>query len=63
MGALQRYMEGSVPDLPTSVADVYRTMAVVEAAYEASRFAGVSPAYQKPVTPESDTYPLKLEER
>ncbi|WP_104117634.1 Gfo/Idh/MocA family protein [Arthrobacter sp. B1805] len=46
MGALQRYLEGSVPDLPTSVTDVYRTMAVVEAAYEASRSAGVRPAYR-----------------
>lgn len=51
MGALHRYLEGSVPDLPTSVEDVYQTMAVVEAAYEASLSGGVPPAYQQQVHP------------
>lgn len=45
MGALQRYLEGSVPTLPTSVDDVYRTMAVVEAAYSSSAAGGVAPPY------------------
>lgn len=46
MGALQRYLEGSVPTLPTSVDDVYRTMALVEAAHTASDAGGIPPAYQ-----------------
>lgn len=46
MSALQRYLEGSVPTLPTSVDDVYRTMAVVEAAYESQEHEGVRPAYR-----------------
>ncbi|MFJ4223491.1 Gfo/Idh/MocA family protein [Microbacterium sp. NPDC089695] len=45
MSALQRYVEGSVPDLPTSVDDVQRTMAVVEAAHRSSDAGGVAPAY------------------
>jgi predicted dehydrogenase len=45
MGALQRYLEGSVPTLPTSVDDVIRTMALVEAAYESAEREGIAPAY------------------
>jgi predicted dehydrogenase len=45
MGALQRYLDGSVPTLPTSVDDVYDTMAVVEAAYDSAENEGVRPAY------------------
>jgi predicted dehydrogenase len=45
MGALQRFVEGSVTELPTSVDDVFRTMAVVEAAYESQRREGIEPAY------------------
>jgi predicted dehydrogenase len=45
MGALQRYVDGSVPVLPTSVDDVFDTMAVVEAAYESDEHGGVRPAY------------------
>lgn len=41
MAALQRYAEGSVPTLPTSVDDVLHTMAVVEAAYESQDREGV----------------------
>lgn len=41
MGALQRFVEGSVHDLPTSVDDVLKTMAVVEAAYESDAHEGV----------------------
>ncbi|GLK17138.1 Gfo/Idh/MocA family protein [Herbiconiux flava] len=41
MGALQRYVEGSVDSLPTSVDDVLHTMAVVEAAYESDEREGV----------------------
>lgn len=40
MGALMRYVEGSVSDLPTSVDDVLKTMASVEAAYESQREGG-----------------------
>ena len=45
MSALQRFVEGSVPTLPTSVDDVYRTMAVVEAAYDSAAREGIAPAY------------------
>lgn len=41
MGALQRFVEGSVPTLPTSVDDVLKTMAVVEAAYTSQEREGV----------------------
>lgn len=40
MASLQRYVEGSASDLPTSVEDAARTMAVVEAAYESSAQGG-----------------------
>jgi predicted dehydrogenase len=46
MGALQRYLDGSVPTLPTSVDDIFCTMAVVEAAYESEDREGVAPAYE-----------------
>ncbi|PJJ65381.1 Gfo/Idh/MocA family protein [Compostimonas suwonensis] len=45
MAAVQRYVEGSVPSLPTSVEDVIHTMAVVEAAYESQEREGIHPAY------------------
>lgn len=45
MGVLQRYLEGSVATLPTSVEDVLRTTAVIEAAYAAAAAGGVAPAY------------------
>jgi predicted dehydrogenase len=45
MGALQRFLDGSVPTLPTSVEDVFDTMAVVEAAYSSSDGGGVVPDY------------------
>ena len=41
MGAVQRFVEGSVPNLPTSVDDVLHTMAVVEAAYESQASEGI----------------------
>lgn len=43
MGALQRYIEGSVPTLPTAVDDVIRSMALVEAAYTSHEYEGVDP--------------------
>ncbi len=43
MGALQRYLEGSVPTLPTAVDDVIKTMALVEAAYTSHDFEGIDP--------------------
>lgn len=45
MGALQRYLEGSVDHLPHSVDDVADTMAVIEAAYRSSSGAGTRPRY------------------
>ena len=48
MSALQRYVEGSVPTLPTSVDDVFDTMAVVEAAYESDEREGIAPRYGTP---------------
>lgn len=41
MGAVQRFVEGSVPTLPTAVDDVLHTMAAVEAAYESAAHEGV----------------------
>ena len=41
MGVVLRYLEGSLIDLPTSVEDVVRTMAVVEGAYHSSNTEGV----------------------
>ncbi|MGF6823805.1 putative dehydrogenase [Microbacterium sp. ZKA21] len=40
MSALQRHVTGESPSLPTSVDDVLRTMAVLEAAHEAGRAGG-----------------------
>ncbi len=48
MSALQRFVEGSVAELPTSVDDVFDTMAVVEAAYESDEREGIAPAYGTP---------------
>lgn len=45
MAVVQRYLEGSIPSLPTSVEDVFRTMAVVEAAYESAASGGTPPPY------------------
>lgn len=48
MGALQRFVEGSVPTLPTSVDDVLHTMAVVEAAYRSQDEEGISLTITEP---------------
>ncbi|MGW7684018.1 Gfo/Idh/MocA family protein [Kribbella sp. NPDC054772] len=45
MSVVQRYLEGSFPSLPTSVEDVFRTMAVVEAAYTSAASGGEPPPY------------------
>ncbi|HEY5231759.1 MAG TPA: Gfo/Idh/MocA family oxidoreductase [Galbitalea sp.] len=45
MSALQRFVIGSVDELPTSVDDVFDTMAVVEAAYESDESEGIVPSY------------------
>lgn len=45
MGALQRYLDGSVPTLPTGVDDVIRTIAVLEAGYAAHAAGGLAPDY------------------
>jgi hypothetical protein len=41
MGSLMRYKQGEIDVLPTSVEDVIKTMAVVEAAYASSDSGGV----------------------
>lgn len=43
MAQVMRAKEGSAPEMPTSVEDVIKTMACVEAAYESDRVGGVSP--------------------
>ena len=43
MAQMMRAREGSAPDMPTSVEDVIKTMACVEAAYESSVVGGVNP--------------------
>jgi predicted dehydrogenase len=48
MSALQRFVEGSVDELPTSVDDIFDTMAVVEAAYESDEREGIVPEYGAP---------------
>lgn len=45
MSVLQRYVEGSIDSLPTSVEDVFRTMALVEAAYTSAAAGGTKPPY------------------
>ena len=45
MAAVQRFVEGSIPTLPTSVDDVFRTMALVEAAYASQDHEGIEPEY------------------
>lgn len=46
MAVLQRYLEGSIEELPTRVEDVYQTMAVVDAAYTSAETEGVVPHYR-----------------
>lgn len=43
MAQVMRAKEGSALDMPTSVEDVIKTMACVEAAYESNRIGGVKP--------------------
>jgi predicted dehydrogenase len=45
MGAVQRFVGGDVSELPTSVDDVFDTMAIVEAAYDSSAAGGIRPPY------------------
>ncbi|WP_426507356.1 hypothetical protein ACPPVO_54235 [Dactylosporangium sp. McL0621] len=45
MSIVQRYLEGSIPSFPMSVEDVFRTMAVVEAAYGSASSGGTPPPY------------------
>jgi len=45
MAELMRFVEGTTSELPNSVEDAYRTMVVVDAAYEASNRGGVMVAY------------------
>jgi len=46
MGVLQRFATGELDSLPTSVEDVFRSMAVVEAAYRATAAGGLRPPYE-----------------
>ncbi len=46
MAVVQRYLEGSIPELPTRVADVYQTMALVDAAYTSAATEGIVPDYR-----------------
>ncbi|MBC8171526.1 MAG: Gfo/Idh/MocA family oxidoreductase, partial [Anaerolineae bacterium] len=46
MSTLQRYVLGEKDVLPTSVEDAFKTMAVVEAAYESSASGGTLPPYE-----------------
>ncbi len=48
MGVVHRYLEGSIDTLPTSVEDVYKTMALVDAAYESAAREGIAPDYHLP---------------
>lgn len=41
MGVVHRFLEGSIPTLPTAVDDVLHTMAVVEAAYRSQEIEGI----------------------
>jgi predicted dehydrogenase len=45
MSVVQRFLEGSIPSFPTSVEDVFRTMAVVEAAHRSADAGGTPPPY------------------
>ena len=45
MSDLMCFLDGVIDTLPTSVEDAYRTMAVVEAAYESSASEGTAVAY------------------
>lgn len=45
MGVLQRHLTGELATLPTSVDDVFATMAVLEAGYTANDRGGVRPEY------------------
>ncbi|MGY0539923.1 Gfo/Idh/MocA family protein [Nocardioides sp. YJ-D4] len=47
MAVVQRFLEGSIPSLPTGVEDVFRTMAVVEAAYTDAARGGERPPYDR----------------
>jgi predicted dehydrogenase len=46
MGSLMSYLDGSAASLPTSVQDAFRTMAVVEAAYESNDGGGTKVNYE-----------------
>lgn len=46
MSVLQRYLERSIDELPTRASDVYRTMAVIDAAYASAETEGIAPAYE-----------------
>ncbi len=46
MASLMSYLDGDSPTLPTSVEDAFRTMAVVEAAYESMVSGGITVNYE-----------------
>ncbi|HEY9292171.1 MAG TPA: hypothetical protein VIP98_12890, partial [Microlunatus sp.] len=46
MGVLQRHVTGELDSLPTGIDDVFKTMALVEAAYSSDAAGGVRPQYR-----------------
>jgi len=46
MGVLQRHVTGELDSLPTGTDDVFKTMALVEAAYSSDAAGGVRPQYR-----------------
>jgi len=50
MGVLMRYLEGSIPTLPTSVEDVIHTMEIVEAAHASQDTEGIAPSSLRSMT-------------
>ena len=50
MADLMRFADGESDHLPTSVDDAFRTMAVVEAAYESNDHGGVAPPREEPAS-------------
>lgn len=45
MGVVHRFLEGSIDVLPTSVEDVFKTSALIDAAYESAAHEGIVPDY------------------
>lgn len=46
MGVVHRFLEGSISSLPTSVEDVFKTTALIDAAHESAEQEGIVPDYK-----------------